>query len=427
MNLDVGIKSRCHINTNADGDRFVGLKADTDDAVVYFPLGYRLPESEQEIKRDILHLFAVLAAFTDKNDKLIQVKKFEAPQTVDFPINAYMEIINYYMDNGYYMEKDPVYKTKDRGKVSWTKTIQRQRPLLQQNPDTKGFSPVYTKYTVRESTPNENKEITRIHQHCVYESFSKMGWIFTPYMPPMAEGNFDVSRFLVVLRDKLGNTNNDKEKRLFQSMIEMLKFLDEKTSERQFYFGTDNFEGVWERLIDRVFGIKNKDDYFPKAKWRLRQGRYKEKRPLQPDTIMIYGDKIYVLDAKYYKYGATKNPDDLPNAASINKQITYGEYIYQTQSMQNENLYNAFLMPYNMADNMFDFTEPYENVGEAYGEWKGDNHYYERIQGILVDVRYLMYHYTGNPKRNIMKLAASIEKALKENNGLLPGMTADES
>ena len=35
------LKDRCHVNTNDDGDRFVGIKADSENAMVYFPIGYR--------------------------------------------------------------------------------------------------------------------------------------------------------------------------------------------------------------------------------------------------------------------------------------------------------------------------------------------------------------------------------------------------
>lgn len=66
--------------------------------MVYFPVGYQLPETDQEIRRDILHLISVLAEFTDKSDRVLAMKKFEAPQSVDFPINAYMEVINYYLE-----------------------------------------------------------------------------------------------------------------------------------------------------------------------------------------------------------------------------------------------------------------------------------------------------------------------------------------
>lgn len=409
------LRKRCHINTNEEGDRFVGIKADTEGAVVYFPVGYQLPDDEMDLKRDVLHLFQVLMEFTDASGKAPAMKQFEAPQLVDFPINAYLAIINYYMESGYYMERDPVYKTSDRGNIDWARTIQRQPALIQAN-----LTPVYTQYTVRESAPNENKEITRIHTHCVYESFDKLGWLFTPYMPPKPTGALDVKRFISILTDKLGSTNNDKDKRLFKSMLDMLKYMDEKTAEKQFYFGTDYFEGVWERLIDRVFGIKNKQDYFPRAKWLLTHGKYKEKHPLEPDSIMIYDGKIYVLDAKYYRYGATGNPNHLPDSSSINKQITYGEYIYNQWQIPDGGLFNAFLMPYNAAKNFFDIHDAFGNIGMAVGSWKNNTHNYEKIQGILIDTRYLMYHYTGNPKNSVIALAQSIESALAANNGLLP-------
>ena len=407
MEKESVLRKRCHINTNEEGDRFVGIKADAEDAAVYFPVGYQLPDDEMDLRRDVLHLFHVLAEFTDASEKVLAMKKFEAPQPVDFPINAYLGIINYYMESGYYMERDPVFKTSDRGNIDWARTIQRQPAFIQAN-----LTPVYMQYTVRKSASNENKEITRIHMHCVYESFEKLGWLFTPYMPPKPTGALDVKRFIPILTDKLGNTNNDKDKRLFKSMLDMLKYMDENTSEKQFYFGTDYFEGVWERLIDRVFGIKNKQDYFPRTRWLLLHGKYKEKYPLEPDSIMIHDGKIYVLDAKYYRYGVTGNPSHLPNSSSINKQITYGEYIYNQRQIPDGSLFNAFLMPYNAAKNLFGIHDAFCNVGVAVGDWKNNTHNYEKIQGILIDTRYLMHHYTGNPKNSIIALAQSIRQAV---------------
>ena len=133
MEKESGLRKRCHINTNEEGDRFVGVKADTEGAVVYFPIGYQLPDDEMELKRDVLHLFQVLAEFTDVSDKVLAKKSFETPQSVDFPINAYLEIINYYMESGYYMERDRVFKTSDRGNIDWARTIQRQPALIQAN------------------------------------------------------------------------------------------------------------------------------------------------------------------------------------------------------------------------------------------------------------------------------------------------------
>lgn len=115
---------------------------------------------------------------------------------------------------------------------------------------------------------------------------------------------------------------------------------------------------------------------------------------------MICGGKIYVLDAKYYRYGVSGLPKHLPESTSINKQITYGEYIdncAELKAKYGDTIYNAFLMPYNKDDNPFHLQGQYfANVGEAAGEWKFGYHKYERVQGIVVDIRYLMNNYYGS-------------------------------
>ena len=71
--MEYDIKKNCHINTNEDGDRFVGIKADSDNAMVYFPIGYELPKTDAEIRTDIKHLIQVLSEFTTKDDGLLAI------------------------------------------------------------------------------------------------------------------------------------------------------------------------------------------------------------------------------------------------------------------------------------------------------------------------------------------------------------------
>lgn len=52
--MEFDIKKHCHVNTNEDGDRFVGIKADSDNAMVYFPIGYELPETDDFTETDRL-------------------------------------------------------------------------------------------------------------------------------------------------------------------------------------------------------------------------------------------------------------------------------------------------------------------------------------------------------------------------------------
>ena len=389
--MEFDIKKHCHVNTNEDGDRFVGIKADSDNAMVYFPIGYELPETDAEIRMDIKHLIQVLSEFTTKNDRLLAINKFATPQTVDFPINAYKSVIEYYFSIGgtYYVEKEQVYETASTGKQNWARTARKQMPLVQSRNGISSF--VFTQFEVKSSTPNDTKEITQINRFCVYEAFKRLGWLYVPYMPEEPGPHPDVKTSIRIVQNKLAMTNDDKKKTLFRGMKDMLEYMDEQTSDKQFYFGTDDFDHVWEKLIDRAFGEKDKDKYFPRSRWLLQHGRYKEKRPLMPDTIMIYNGKYYVLDAKCY---------------------TYGEYLEKHKGVDADSLFNAFIMPYNMADNSFDLTETVGYIGEAVGNWRKNTKHYERIQGIVMDTRYLMYHYMGNPMKEKVALAECIEAVL---------------
>ena len=407
MDLQKNIRERCRVNTNDDGDSFVGVKADTDDAIIYFPIGYQLPANDDDLRVDINNLLGVLAAFM-KEDRVIEVSKFEAPRTVDFPMHAYLKVIRSFLRMGrYYIETDPQFRTDTKGKTSWPRTVREQIALVQKN-----GSLVFTNMTVRSVTPNANKQITQIHRFCVYEAFEKMGWLYVPFMPDKPGPHPGIKESIYILDKKLVATNDDVEQELFNAMRDMLVYIDERSSDKQYFFGTDFFENVWERMIDKAFGVEDKEQYFPRTRWLLDYGRDKEKRPLQPDTIMIYGDKYYVLDAKLYRYGWDPKPDHLPNSADINKQITYGEYIEQTKSLPNEKLYNAFIMPYNKENNLFMLNGNVGNIGEAVSDWKSNVKNYERIQGIVVDTRYLMYNYIGTSEQQKKEMAECIEKVL---------------
>lgn len=424
------LKDLCKVVKYEDESSFVGIKSGDGDTLVYFPLGYRLSETDDEIRRDILQLITILNEF-NKREGEIPEKKYDETVEDEFPITAYMEIIHYYLENGYYTEVEPVYKTRQRGKINWSKTIKQQRPFLLLNNDNSTYSPIYTNFTVKQSDLNENKEITRIHQYCVRESFEKIGCLFTSFMPPKAEITFNKDRFLTILHSKLANTNNDNKKRLFNSMIEMIGYMDEDEPNKNIHFGTNYFEHVWEGLIDNAFGTEKKEDYYPYAHWILLNDEiHTPTPPLQPDSIMCAKNKdniinYFVLDAKYYQYGDSGNDYNLPRNADINKQITYAEYLERIIKEINpnniynafypNNIYNAFLIPFNKEGDKFPSDEPFFNIGTAVSDWKKNKKNYEYIQGILVDTKFLMDSYRSKSTENIKKLAEAIEDACKEN------------
>jgi hypothetical protein len=213
------------------------------------------------------------------------------------------------------------------------------------------------------------------------------------------------------LKSKISQTNNDKTRRLFSSMISMLSYVDKNTNRYQAYFGTDCFEYIWEKLIDRLFGIDDKERYFPRVTWKIRGVQNKTFEALYPDTIMLSDDAIYVIDAKYYKYGITNSLSHLPEGSSIHKQITYGEYISNNDKFlylktgNHPTVYNAFLLPF---DSKNAGEQVFYNFGEATGEWKTQGFTYETVQGILIDTKYILKNYTGDNRQKKYRLASII-------------------
>lgn len=411
--IDISLSAICRNTTNTDGDEFVGMKFDWNeddssfDIAITFPLGYRIGKDNETVRNDILTLMSTLHTYKDHESALLNRDDIIAAANYTFPIQAYIGVMHDYLDRGgYYVEQDEIYISSNSGRVNWNRTIRHERPIMQKN----GI--VYLNMQVRKRNETDRNLITEISKYCVYESYLKLGWLYKYSLPPKPTITYNKNLFLSVLREKLGTTHKDRDKRLIQNMLDIILFLD-KTSqqEKSFNFGTNRFEYVWERLIDSVFGIKDKDIYFPRSTWELFFSEGKNNSVLQPDTILKAGD-IIVLDAKYYRYGETALASHLPHSASINKQITYGEHIYYNYKDEHE-VYNAFLMPFRNNHYLFSTTDNYLAVGLAKSEWKKNNKPHELVLGVLVDVKHLMTVKNKPNASEIYKLLETVKNAVR--------------
>lgn len=403
---EIDIRSKCRVNSNREMDTFVGLRCTDGDISINFPMGFHISEDNKELRKDIMLLFTTLAANTERRESelLGQGNNFDE---VEFPLQSYMYLIKDYFMRGYYREQEVSYKVSKTGKMNWSRTIKTQRPYAQ---DTDLF---YLDFVTKKNSIKENELITLIHEYCVYESFERIGWLFTKMMPKRPRITKREKVFRSVLREKISNTFNDRNRMLFRHMLAIIDFEGDKESDKNYRYGTYRFEYVWEKMIDKVFGIENKADYFPKTTWYVRGNRY-DNASLEPDTIMLYGDNVYVLDAKYYKYGITGRTWDLPESTSINKQITYGEYVageekFKKRHGNNLRVYNAFLMPFDAFKGQYADVLDMIKIGEAISNWKDNSEEYQRIQGILIDVKTLMSINVRQEMKEIEKLAELIE------------------
>lgn len=404
---DLSIRDRCLVNQNVDADTFVGLKCENGDFSVHFPLGFNISIDDKGLRKDIILLLDTIAATTEKRDSEIYNRAKEYFHTM-FPIQAYMAVIKDYYERGYYKERETQYMVAKRGKIDWNRTIKTQEPYVQDN------QVFYLDFVTRKNQIKENELISLIHEYCVYESFAKIGWLFTASMPQKPRIKYNKRLFKSVLVQKISKTFNDRNRKLFREMLAIVEYSGDSDASMDYKFGTDRFEYVWEALIDKAYGIVEKEKYFPRTSWMI-DGNECGNACLEPDTIMLWDGNVYVLDAKYYKYGVTKRPADLPGSTSINKQITYGEYIAEQEIFKkvhgnNYQVYNAFLVPFAAESN-----ESIQWAGFAVSEWKSNNKTYEQVQGILVDAKSLMLSSKFNGQFRLAEMAEMIEKKMEDN------------
>ena len=395
-------------------DYFVGIKYENDSLKINFPLGYKMASTEEDLKKDVLNLIGVISSLSDANESFIQTQKISLKENVVFPIHAYLYLIKDFLTNGYYFEKEVIYTKSTNGKTNWTKTARQVKPLLQDD------SVFYTECITRKIKHNENEFISQIHQYCVWESVSKIGWLFSSFTPVNPRLKFNRNLFLSIIKTKLSQTFNEKTMLLFNYMIDVIEFLDKSGDSKNFTYGTNEFEYIWESMVDSTFGEKNKTKYYPHCYWDIDGKEYSSEQlefkqsALRPDTIMITdkgkeNQKTFVLDSKYYRYGESKQLNHLPMSGSIIKQIAYAEYIENKESQgklkNSRSIYNAFIMPFESKDSSMNM----KFVGYAYTDYKtGDKPYY-KIKTILIDTKWLIENHNRNNKV-IAELAELIEK-----------------
>lgn len=407
-------------------DEFVGIRYANGKLNVFFPYGYSKPvDDEKEYRKDILNLVSVLSAFS-KESKSVDKNRQLNEETVQFPIHAYIHVFNYFLNFGYYTENESIYKRASSGKINWSRTIKQIRPRI--TGEFPNESAVYLDFITKKTNNNENELITQIHKFCVYESYEKIGCLFGYAQPQKTTIAFNEKLFLSVLRSKISKTFNEKNLLLFRNMIDIVCYLGKRNDNQTAFFGTTDFEYVWEGLIDSVFGIDSneKKKYYPHCSWKIGKAsavevRDEKRTALRPDTIMLLNEDIFILDAKYYPYGEaetgknfSRNPKKLPGTGSIVKQIAYAEFIEARQKEQSGKypkgkIFNAFIMPY--ASNKNDLDDyGLENIGYACCDWcdAGVEKSYDKIYGILLDVRALMHRHPVKSGSDIAELARMI-------------------
>ncbi len=421
-----------------------------------FPRGYQKPleknaTTEAELKADFFRLLRIVDEVkANYGDKLSE----EDRESIDFPIRACLAVLQYWLDFGFFMETETVYRKGLFGKISWPRTIKRVKPQVVKGSDGR-HSVVYLDLISRLTRHSENNLITLIHKFCVHYAAKTVGPLLgvseSELDPP--ELDFDYAAFSETLNEKISTTFNDRFLELFQAMSEIVEYLEKKNatggeSADEVRYGLKSFAYAWEYMVDSIFKSANASDYNPHLKFvatgakdtngesfgdederkKTDQSEAAEethRSTLRPDTILFDKGDCFILDSKYYKYGLAGKKAYLPGGDSVTKQMAYAEYaMLKKSSLEiSGNIYNAFILPYcKTAENKEipgkdEILGPFaaRRVGYIYGDWKDQDDPklpYHKIACILLDMKSVMRNYAPNNAAQ-KALAQMIQAAVK--------------
>ncbi len=409
-----------HSVTNEEHNSFVGLRIKNGEIHFHYPESYDLSDEndKKSFRYDVVNIIRTISLAKSKTSSS-NLSDSGVHQSEQFAIMSYLWIIRDYLSNGYYRNSEKIYSVNGKGKINWKKTLDTQ-PIISNG------NIIYNNVVV-EVRNDCDDVITEAHKWCVFDSVRKIGWLFglsekSVFVSKTADSV--IKRYIRAIRTELKRTFDDVKKARLNHMLKVLIGVDDSDRTKEIVYGVDKYHYVYERMVDYIFS--NIDDitkYNPNAKWYLKRNAFepKDASALRPDTILLdtkqNGEKVaYVLDAKFYRFGTTGKESDLPTTTSIQKQITYGDNIIcNLQEKENiKQVYNAFVMPYNKHNNIFDYKENLEYVGYSEANWRNDKLSHTRICAFLLDTKHLVSTWShGNSEEDVKKLIDEIGRATK--------------
>lgn len=397
--------------TGEKGNSFVGIIISNNQIEFHCPESYTL-SNDGDHRQDILNILRVIHLSDSRSRDLSNFNtKFKENST--YPLASYLWILNDYFENKRYVNKEKNLKFGQQGKIEWNKTI-RQIPFYSNGE-------LIFPQLISEVSKQQDNILTEIYSYCVYTAIDEIGWYYNISNSEYSKDDFifNKGRYISALKTAINRTFDDKKRSRLVHMKNIVTGLDDKNKNtKSMVRGVDSFEHIFESMIDLMFGnVDFKKKFFPNAEYILiEEDSPKETSKLRPDTIFIKDKKLFIVDSKYYRYGTTFNYHDLPETTSIEKQITYGDFVKRISSDYDE-IYNAFIIPYSkeLNKNHKKYNSNLEFLGIARAKWPLDKtNKYQKIAVILIDLKFLINNYLEYSDKYVEQLSKLIEENVKK-------------
>lgn len=399
---------------------FVGIKIDKDKLEIYVPQMFRkYKNSDQKYTRKtyrdlLLFLKSINIAKTIDHEN---IKDSNYLQGDIWPIESYLWIIQDYIENGYYYNREKIYTKGKNGKIDWKRTM-KLVPIYSNG------NIIYDRLITSKMSAS-NDIIAQIYKICLYQSVNRIGWAFNFNIFVDVNQVRSNKEMIHIVQKELYSTFDDIKRLRFKHMLKILKGLENDNAlSKKTTYGITNYYYVFEIMVDLLFqGIKGKEKemYNPSGYWLLNNQEKQLSSNLRPDTIYKRKseNETFIIDAKMYQYGYTKKIEDLPKTSSMQKQITYGDFINNYIDPESH-IRNAFILPFNkdlfIDDKNIEFNSDgnMAYIGMAYVNYRNNREHkpYDYIYTFMIDFNFLLRNYKKNDRQYIEELCDKINEKI---------------
>ena len=393
---------------------FMGIKIRGEKIQIYIPQTLKLSENEIQRNREIV-LFLQSLNLTKLTEEDILNGNAIGPK---WPFQSYIWVIHDYIENGIFYNHEKMYSRDKSGKIDWKRTL-RTTPIISDG------NVIYDKLITSKMTASNDK-ISEIYKVCVNQSIERMGWVFNLNFHLHSDIYMNREEMAYLVKQEYLSTFDDIKRLRFKHMLNIIEGIDDSQHKsNEHTFGITNYYYVFEYMVDVLFhGISGnlKKKYDPSGYWLLNGLEKLPSSNLRPDTICLNQQtgETFILDSKMYQYGFTKSVRDLPQTSSMQKQITYGDFVHNYVD-HSAKIRNAFILPFRKDKFLNDKNVQFSNdnnlayIGKAMVNYrnKEQKQDWDNIYTFMIDFNYLLNNYMRKDKRYILSLEEKIRELLK--------------
>jgi|GEM_PF-2111961 len=277
-------------------------------------------------------------------------------------VSVVEEIASDFFRYGIYSERTRI-KGRNSGKPDWKRTIQTEIPMISADGDV-----VYSELRTSRSLDSHDNPLSRIQAAILREILGAHSWWLEG--PAGAHRQLAPFNAPIVPRALWANSLKSLLPGLYAnrpvSLVKsLLRYLYETAQEKagSFLFGVEDFERVWEEMLRQVLpNVLNGKLNLPKPGYKMACGKVRfVSKGLLPDIIVKKGNKIEILDAKYYDANSIGG---MPGTPDISKQTIY-ELAIRSMFPKNLSISNAFVFPSSGRNKEAGYLKEFSDVEEA--------------------------------------------------------------